>query len=115
MRTTHVRRTALAIALWLLGTALASAWLVGRTGSPARETEPERGEAGAAPGAFSSGRELYDRHCGRCHDPEDLRPGLGGSDRTGALLALLELLDGHGASDPREDRAIAAYLLERAP
>lgn len=104
MRTLHVKLAALAFALVLFLAAATSAWIASRPAVP-----------GASPALTRArdldARELYRIHCGGCHAREDLAALPDGPDRGAAILSLLDFLEDHGASDDREDRAIAGYLL----
>ena len=114
MRTREVRLAAAASALAILLAAAGAARITSRisaAGAPAARSRA------AAPGAAGedggrSGRELFELHCGRCHEPAGLAPELHGEAPGTAVLDLLELLDDHGAADAMEDRAIARALLE---
>lgn len=129
MRTSHVRLTALLLALALLGAAAGAAWLA----SGGREAERSKSDAtpGTTPGTQVDvktgldtgpktgaaveeidGSAVFARHCIRCHATDDLRAPLEGADRTTALRDLVEYLRDHGDADEAQDRAIAAYLLE---
>lgn len=104
MRTLHVKLAALALSLGLFLAAATSAWIVSRPGVAfARPALSRARDLDAS--------ELYRVHCGGCHDREDLAPILNGPDQGAAILSLLDLLEDHGASDDREDRAIAGYLI----
>jgi hypothetical protein len=78
---------------------------LGRRAGPPAGGEP----AGAGAAAFVA-------RCGACHDAAAIASSIGGaSDREAKLSALEALLaSGHGDATADENRAILAYLKERA-
>lgn len=114
MRHHVVRRIALALVALLSAAALVFAWR--QSGTPARGAAPA-GAGASAGGAADAldARALFELDCAGCHEAADLADGLAAAPEPGpALLALLDLLDGHGTTGPAEDRAIAELLWELA-
>lgn len=97
MRHVAVRRTALLLAIVLVGCAALFAWLVGREAEPAPATLASEG---AAP---------FQEYCASCHAEERLRPLVAAAD-SARRLELERFLRSHGRSSDAEDRLILDYL-----
>lgn len=99
-----VTRVSLTLCLLFGASILGFAWLAGR-GAP----------VAAPPPADAAARQLFETHCGRCHDAAELAAGLRGDLDTEARIRELEaFLADHGRADAQTDRAILDYLASRA-
>lgn len=105
MRHAVVFRIVLAILALLAISAIQFAWHASAAGA----FVPERTEGEE----LLSGREAFELHCAVCHEVDELASPLTGAEEPArSVIELLRFLAEHGAADPREDLAIAEWLLD---
>jgi len=115
MRIRRVREAALAFtALFVGAAAVAARFSVGGVQARVEDDRPTVSVSAVGDEDGLDGAALYAEHCALCHAVDELTPPLRGSTSAAEVLALLELLDGHGEGDAAEDRAVARFLLRAA-
>ncbi|MHB1223422.1 MAG: c-type cytochrome [Gemmatimonadaceae bacterium] len=100
MRHVAVRRTALLLAVVVVGCTALFTWLVSREAEP-WPAPPTASEA--------EGAALFREYCASCHTVERMRAGVANADAV-RRRELLRFLQHHGRSSDAEDRLILDYL-----